>query len=300
MAKEIRTSYAASQILMEIILDHGMSLKDFEQKTGVKRSQIKDPDAWIPMTSFIKLWKIAINLTGDHALALRLRKKTGMRMVHFVVQLARHSSTLIDTFAHFVRYGKIMSETDKFEISEEDDLIEFTYVNTASEYQIRWLPEHHFSIGLELGRSLVKDSYNPVRVNFQHADPGYKDVYEEVFCAPVLFQQPKNSVVCRKKDLLQPIATRDPYLQKVLKKYAELSLKKISASNSLRAKIEECIISSLPNGVINIKTAAKAMNMDRSTLYRQDLHTARQYIQVLDRISQGTVSRKSMRPFHRH
>jgi len=269
MAKEIRTSYAASQILMEIILDHGMSLKDFEQKTGVKRSQIKDPDAWIPMTSFIKLWKIAINLTGDHALALRLRKKTGMRMVHFVVQLARHSSTLIDTFAHFVRYGKIMSETDKFEISEEDDLIEFTYVNTASEYQIRWLPEHHFSLGIAIGKSLVKNNYNPIRVNFQHADPGYKDVYEEVFRAPVLFQQPKNSVVMHKKDLLQPIASRDPYLQKVLKNYAELSVKKISASISLQAKIEECIISSLPNGVINMKSAAKALNMDRSTLYRQ-------------------------------
>jgi len=106
-------------------------------------------------------------------------------------------------------------------------------------------------------------------VSFQHADPGYKGVYEDVFRAPVLFQQPKNSIVFRKKDLLQPIAARDPYLQSVLKKHAEELMNKRGKSESVREKVKEYIFASLPDGEINLETAASALNMARSTLYRQ-------------------------------
>ncbi len=268
MKQVTRTSYTASQILMEIILDHGTSPDAFEELTGVHHSRISDLDGWIPMASFVRLWELAIDATGDPALALRLRKETGMRSIHFVVQLAMHGSTLSDALFHFNKYSRLLSETDKMELSGHGDLIGLTYTNT-SPYQVRWLPEHHFSFGLELGRSLVDGRYDPVCVSFQHADPGYKEAYEEIFKAPVLFQQPENSIVFRKNDLLQPIATRDPYLQKVLMNYAELSMGKTHAPESLQKKIKSYIISSLPNGETTLEAAASEMNMARSTLYRQ-------------------------------
>lgn len=268
MKQVTRTSHTASQLLMELILDNGTSLSELEKLTGVHHSRIKDPDGWIPMASFVRLWELAIYATGDQALALRLRKKTGLQMIHFVVQIAIHSSTLSDALFHFNQYSRLISETDKTTISDNGDLIGITYTNT-SPYQTRWLPEHHFSLGLELGRSVVNGSFDPVSVCFQHTDPGYKDVYDDVFRAPVLFQQPENSIVFRKKDLLQPIAARDPYLQKILLNYAELSTSKTLKPESLQEKITTYIITNLTNGEINSETAASAMNMARSTLYRQ-------------------------------
>ena len=268
MKKEIRTSYTASQILMEIILDHGMPLDEFEKQTGVKPSRIKDPDAWIPMASFIRLWELAIDTTGDPALALRLRQNTGLRMIHFVVQMAMQSKTMLDALFHFTRYVKLIAETNKYEIASQDELIEVIYTDT-SPYQVRWLPEYHSSFFVELRRSLAKEAYNPICVGFQHSDPGYKDVYEDVFQAPVLFQQPKNSIVSRKKDLLQPITARDPYLQSVLEKYAEKLMNKRGKSASIQEKVKEYIFINLSVGEITFETAASALNMTQSTLYRQ-------------------------------
>jgi len=266
--KEIRTSYTASQILMEIILDHGMSLDKLENQTGVTLSRIKDPDAWIPMTSFIRLWELAIDITGDPALALRLRQNTGLRMVHFVVQMAMQSKTMLDALFHFIRYAKLIAETNKFEIVKKGEIVEITYTDT-SPYQVRWLPEYHSSFFVELHRSLAKEKYNPLRVCFQHSDPGYKDVYEDVFQAPVSFQQPKNSIVSRKKDLLQPITARDPYIQRVLEKHAEELMNKRGKSVSVQEKVKEYIFTNLSAGEISLETAASALNMARSTLYRQ-------------------------------
>ncbi len=268
MKQVTRTSYTASQVLMEIILDHGTPLSEFEKLTGVKHSRIKDPDGWIPMASYVRLWELAIDATGDPALALHLRKKTGMRSIHFVVQLAMHCSTLVEALLHFNKYSSLLSETDKIELSDNGDLIKITYTNTSSN-QVRWLPEHNFSFGIELGRSLVSGSYDPVSVRFQHADPGYKEVYDEVFRAPVLFQQPENTLILQKKDLLKPITARDPYLQKVLTKYADLSMSKTHKPESLQEKIKNYIITNLPNGETSLETAASIMNMARSTLYRQ-------------------------------
>ncbi len=268
MTKEARTTYVASQILMELILDHGIPLPELERVIGVNRSQIKDPDAWIPMQSFVRLWQLAIDITGDHALALRLRKDTGLRMVHFVVQIGMHSATLLDALIRLGQYAKFMSETDEFDLSEEGSLVEMAYANTAANH-VRWLPEHNFSLGLELGRSLAKDNFNPVKVCFQHANPGYKKVYDEIFRAPILFGQPRNLIIFRKKDLLQSIDARDSYLQKVLTKYVESSINKESSRTSLQEKIREHILACLPDGGPTIETAASAMNMARSTLYRK-------------------------------
>lgn len=268
MKQTTRTSYTASQILMEIIMDHGTSPDTFEALTGVQHSRITDPDGWIPMASFVRLWELAIDATGDPALALRLRKKTGMRSIHFVVQLAMHCSTLAEALLHFNKYSSLLSETDNMELSDNGDLIDVTYTN-ASPYQVRWLPEHNFSFGIELGRSLVSGSYDPVCVSFQHADPGYKDVYEDVFRAPVLFQQPENMITLRKIDLLKPITARDPYLKNVLMNYAELSMKKKYKQQTLQEKIESFIVAGLPKGETTLDAAAAAMNMARSTLYRQ-------------------------------
>jgi AraC-like DNA-binding protein len=253
---------------MEIILDHGMPLDEFERQTGVKPSRIKDPGAWIPMTSFIRLWELAIDTTGDPALALRLSQTTGIRMVHFVVQLVMQSKTMLDALSHFTRYAKLIAENNIFEIASKDALVEWTYTDT-SPYQVRWLPEYIFSFFVELRRSLAKDEYNPIRVCFQHSDPGYKDVYEDVFQAPVSFQQPKNSIVSRKKDLLQPITGRDPYLQSVLEKYAEELMNKRGKSVPIQEKVNDYIFTNLSLGEISLETAASALNMARSTLYRQ-------------------------------
>jgi AraC-like DNA-binding protein len=189
-------------------------------------------------------------------------------MVHFVVQMAMHSKTMLDALFHFTRYCKLLSETNVFEIVSKHELVEVIFTNT-SPYQVRWLPEYHFSIFVELRRSLTKEEYRPTRVCFQHSDPGYKDVYEDVFQAPVSFQQAKNIIVSRKKDLLQPISVRDPYIQSVLEKYAEELMNKRGKSVSVQEKVKEHIFTNLSNCEINSETAASALNMTRSTLYRQ-------------------------------
>ncbi len=269
MNKEVMTSYAANQILMEIILEQGMHPMAFEQLTGVSRNQIQDPDERIPLRSVLKLWQIAIDLTGDPAMALCLRKKVGLQYVHFLISLGHYSSNLLEAAHHISRYMQLISDAERCDIFDMMDHIKIVLTNSFPEYQNRWIPEHHFSLVVETARSLVGSKMNPLAIHFQHANPGYTDVYDEVFRAPVLFEQPENVIIFKKDDFLQPITSHDPNIEAALKNYAELSLQKITRTGSLKEKVCGHIIDSLPGGGIEVKKVAGLVNMSVSTMYRE-------------------------------
>jgi AraC-like DNA-binding protein len=269
MGTKVLTSYAASHVLMQIILDKGMPQEDFERQIGVSPDQIKDPDKRIPMSSVLKLFEIAVKLSGDPALALRLRKKTGIQFVHFLVSLVQYSSNLLEAAYHISRYARLISDADKLDIFDAGNCIKITLTNIFLEYNNKWIPEHHASLLVDVTRSLMSNNLNPLSIHFQHSDPGYADVYDEIFKVPVMFQQPENMIVFKKTDFLQPITSHDPNVEAALKNYAEIALKKISRTESLRDKVCEHIVYCLPNGRVDNKKVARAMKMDTSTLYRQ-------------------------------
>ncbi len=269
MVARVMTSYAASHVLMQIILDKGMPKEDFERQIGVSPDQIADPDKRIPMGSVLKLFEIAVNLSGDPALALRLRKRTGIQFVHFLVSLVQYSSNLLEAACHISRYARLISDADKLDIFDAGNCVKITLTNIFPEYNNKWIPEHHLSLMVDVSRSLMSNDLNPLSIHFQHSDPGYADVYDEIFNVPVMFQQPENMIVFKKTDLLQPITSHDPNVEAALKNYAEIALKKISRTGSLQEKVCKHIIDYLPDGGVDLKKVSRVMKMDTSTLYRQ-------------------------------
>ena len=269
MAEKLMTSYAASEILMRVILEQGMPPEELERRIGISPNQITDRDERIPMDSVLKLFEIAIDLTGDPSLALQLRKKSGFRYVHFVVSLAQHSSNLLEAAFLVSQYARLISDADRFDIFDKADTIQIIYTNDFPEYENKWIPEHHFSLIADVTRSLVSCEIDPVEVKFRHIAPEYAGIYNDIFRAPILFEQPENVIIFKKNDFLRSITSHDPNVKAALKNYAELSLQIISRKGSLEEKVCQHIIDCLPYGGINIRKISKLLNMDSSTLYRQ-------------------------------
>jgi len=268
MNTTVMTSYAMKQILVQIILEKGYQQDDLCRLTGASRDQLLDPNKYIPFSSFLKLWPIAIGLTGDPALAIHLRKSSGKKNIHFIASLALSSQNLLEAAHHLARYNRIITNADRYDIIVTENTVKIVLTILYAEYQERWISEHHFGGITDTVRALVNFEINPLEVHFQHSDPGYAEEYHKVFKAPVLFQQPKNILVFRKSDFLQPITSHDPFLGAALKNYADTLLNKTSKMGSLKGRLYEIIISSLPNGNLECKKAAKMLNMDSSTLYR--------------------------------
>jgi len=262
------TSAVAIIALFDLILDHGMPVDTLEKKTGICRRKMDDPDARITMTQFLKLWQIAEDVSKDPAIGLNLRKKYGTGTMHFVVMLALNSPNLLEALEAWMRYDMLICDNYQNEISKEKDHYCITYTNISPKHENRWIPEHHMSIALEYGRQMSQNNFSPIQIMFRHADPGYAEVYEKIFRCPVLFNQKENRILFRKQDLEMPIIGRDPYLQAILKKHADLSIESLSRRMSFKNGVQEFIIKNLHKRIVDIQSASDVMNMDRSTLHR--------------------------------
>ncbi len=77
MASDIMTSEVLIFALLECLNDNGISKEEIEKQTGIARSKMKTPDVLIPLSQVIKLWKLAVDVTGDQALGIHLRRRYG-------------------------------------------------------------------------------------------------------------------------------------------------------------------------------------------------------------------------------
>jgi len=268
MARRQTTSAVSIIALFDILKDHGVSVEALEKKTGINRRKMDDPDARITMRQFLNLWQIAVDVTGDPAIGLHLRKNYGKSYMHFVIMIALNSENLLGAVNSWAQYDRLICDTDRVELFEEKDHYVFTYAAAYPEYENRWIPEHHFSYAIEYARKISGEDINPVEVWYKHEDPGYKKEYEKIFRCPVYFGRSENMVRLTKKHMLLPILSPDPYLKTLLKKHADEFIKKYASDASLKSRVQGYIIQKLHTGTVSAQSVSQAMNMERSTLHR--------------------------------
>ncbi len=278
------TSAVVSLILIELLRNKGVSAKHIQNRTGIERSVMDHPDIYIPYVQLLALFRFAVEVTGDSALALRLRGEYGKGTMHFVHCIALNSENLLKAAQHQCRYSSLICEAERYEILEDRKTVKLVYTITVPALQNIWTTEHHLLLMVQYGRNFSGNRLKPLEVHFRHPAPAYWRAYEKAFLAPVFFDQPENAVILKRKDLLQPIAPRNPHLQAVLIKQAEASLDSSTREISFATKVREALIKHLPTGETGIETVAIELNTTRSTLYRRLKQEGVSYSSVLESV----------------
>ncbi len=246
-----------------------MSLEKVEEKTGIDCSRMDNPDFQISMSQLLQLWQMAVDLTGDPALALHLRADIDLHRMHFVAHIAQNSTNLMEALQHFIRYQRLISDTALFEARVEGKDVILIYTNTSPEHQNIWTPEHNLSSALRYADLFTQSKLFPSEVHFQHADPGYAKEYRKTFRCPVWFEQPEHGLRFKKQGLLKKIAMQNPYLESIFQQHAEEKMRRVLKEPTFRDEVREYILRRLPEGEVNSQVVSKSMHMDRSTLHRK-------------------------------
>lgn len=286
MSSQIISYAQGISVLYSILEKSGMDPDAIEKQTGVAQDILQVPDVSLPLEQFIRLWKTAIDATGDPALAIHLSETYEKETMHFVATIALNCKNLLEAAKAWGKYARLVCDADTVTIEETEESLIIAYSNSSPEHQNIWIPEHYLSLLIQHARTFTQKNIVPLEVCFQHSDPGYSKEYKQFFKTSVLFEQEQNAVYLDKSDCYQAIQYRDPYLQKLLKDYANQHLKQVSAQDSLEKLMASYIIETLPKGVVNIETTARALNMSRSTLQRKLNQSGTSFKTIVEEIRQ--------------
>lgn len=199
---------------------------------------------------------------------LQIGARTTPQHMGVVGHLMMNSATLLDAGHHIVRFAGVLSETGHWQIDEFPDFFNIRYIVDSSSPFIEAIEQASLSACIGTLRALSQNDLVPLSVTFTHSDPGYAEIYQQVFGVKPGFNQHECSINIRREDGLQSIPHHQSYLLDLLQKHAEELLQQPGDSEPTTRKVRRLVVDALPDGKVDIERVSEQMHMSRWTLAR--------------------------------
>jgi AraC-like DNA-binding protein len=264
----------------------GVSRHALLQASGITPESLADHDARIPFERYVALMRAAKAMTGDPALALRFGAAVDLSDISILGLICLASETMLDAFAQMNRYGQLVVEAanadggERFSLRREAGAL-WLVDNRVIPPDFPELVETSFALMVS-GTRRFGDTPFVREVQLSYPDPGYADVYQDIFRAPVRFGMGWNAMRVDEAWLSHTIAEQPRYVFGVLTAHAERMLARIGQGQSLRARVETAILPVLHTGTVSAEAVAGQLGISRQTLYRRLKGEGTSFEQVLD------------------
>ena len=130
-------------------------------------------------------------------------------------------------------------------------------------------------------RQLTDENWAPEEIRFPHARPGRIDALEEVFRCPLRFDAPAVELVLAREDLTRPSRRSDPWLHRLLARFATEQLARVPGPN-LVDQVRSLLLERLPSGNATLEVVADQLGMGVRTLQRYLEEEGTSFLAILD------------------
>jgi len=256
--------------LLEFAAGRGADRQTLVAQAGIDEPALEDPDNRVPFDTYTRLMRAACALCADPALALHYGEGVDMAEVSIVGLIMNASETMAEAFAQLQRFNRLALDVD--DVHERFGVVlqggDLWIVDQRSNAQaFPQLTEVAFA-RLACGPRRFLPQSHVLEVHFTHA-PSYRPAYERVFGCKVVFGSHWNAMLMHPEAASWRVALQPRYVFGVLTERADLLLKTLDDSRTVRAQVEGLILPILHKGSANAESVAAALGYSRQTLFRR-------------------------------
>lgn len=233
------------------------------QKMGLTADVLQNPDGRLPISRVQKLWKEAVNMTGDEHLALHLGESINTIGVGILAYVMMHCPTFGKALEKLCQYQDIVCDGSKTTVTIKDDLVylELTQLDDDIIY-----PQYAFESELSVYYAASKNmlgTFLPLK-SIQFNYPQYANVeeYKRIFQTEnVIFESDFTGMVFDKKYLETPILNANPSLFSLFEIHAKDILSSLKSNTSIAEKVKKEIIHGLKGEEPFLSNIAKKLGI---------------------------------------
>jgi len=242
----------------------GIDSRTVFHASGIPLALTNDPLKRLPVDTVTRLFKSCVQATNNPYFGLTVAKYIHISNLHALGHALAASNTLFEFCRRLERYFRLVSEAARITLSEADETVDLTIDLLAApcgETQDAFVGFMVLAM-----RQLGEAAFNPLRVEFHHAEPtGGARPYEALFRAPVAFAQPRILLRFCRSDLLRPLAGSCPELAQLNDNLATRYIARLDKDDVV-SQVKQAIVERLPNGECTRDNVAKALNMSPTAL----------------------------------
>lgn len=293
-------SISLVRTLLEAVEQAGVQPQALLDAASLDARLLEDPAARLELPVYDRLQELALELTGEPALGLRMGDSASVAAFQVVGYLAAHCRTIREGLDVFFRYHRIVSDCPASYLVERGEQAVLVYNFPRSTPQLsRLRAEFGMARLFRIAGMFLRAGGLPREVWFEHAAPDYVAEYARVFGPEVAlrFAQPSTSIVMPTALLDRVQLHPNPQLYQVLQKQADALLSELDAGQSLAERIHGLVVHHFTEVEPEMEVLARRLGMSSRSLRRKLQQEGVSFSAVLAR-AMGELAQNVLREKH--
>ncbi|MGI9264942.1 MAG: AraC family transcriptional regulator [Gammaproteobacteria bacterium] len=257
-----------AKALVQTIDERGLDAADLVQRSGMDPEILERPGGRVRMSAMTKLWKLAVEETGDDTLGLSAARRIQPASNHALGLAWLASSTLREALTRLVRFHRVLSTGMSMQLETKSDSLDLVlHPGEHGEMVAREAIEAFFSIVVIKCRMLMGSNFHPAAVYLMRPQPQREDPYVEALGVVPHFLADRNAISFYKNGLDEPLPAGDPELASELDSISERYLTSMDP-NAITAGVRDILEDIMPSGRPTLAAVSRLMNRSTKTVQR--------------------------------
>ncbi len=264
-----------------------------------------DPSAHYPIGKITELLHHAVDVTGDDAFGLKISQFLPNTYMPALGMLVSGSENMLKGFESVCRYFKAVNDVAELKLRQSGDSVYLEY-QLIKDIEKLLPAELNHSIPIEIVDATFAGLVGNVRANldpefrvknvfFTRSKPDNTEAFEQLFKAPVHYNQAANKLEFDYSVLIKPLITANPEMARVNEQIMK-SLLENSHQNQLATDIQLHILEQLPNGEPSQEDIASALHLSARQLRRKLQQSGTSYAQLLQNTRHDLAKKYLLQP----
>jgi AraC-like DNA-binding protein len=251
--------------------EEGVPRDGLVDAAGLRSVDLSDPDARVPLWTFVALWQLIAKRAADPGIAIRMGAAAVQpRQWGLLGYAMSYSSTLGVALQRLVRYGRILNDALELRLEEPThDHVAIADTPPDLGAGLPYAVNYQFATLVGFSRKLTHADLVPTEIAFAYDPPRSTFEYRRFFRCPLRFGQPLSKVTFPRRGLDLPIPAGDEALAGYLSENAERVLRTLCTGTSTRERVRSAIWASLSDGPPTLHHVASALQLPPRTLQRR-------------------------------
>ncbi len=249
---------------------------------GLALAALDDPNARYPVSRTARLWRLAVEASGDDAFGLSVARYVGPTTFHALGYALSASATLHDVFDRMVRYFDVITDVARLSLEPTEDGYRFSISDASVSGELSVEAIDAFSaLIVRMCRGLLgRRDFSPRLLRLQRTAPQNRAAFERLFRAPIQFSAGENAVYLDGHVLDMPLEGANPELARHNDEIVQRYLARLRQDDVV-TRVRTALTELLPTGEPSAAAVAAKLHMSPRSLQRRLAETGNTFNAVL-------------------
>lgn len=276
------TSLTSWGLAIATALDQrGIDSRALFERAGLDVAALRDPEARYALEATTRLWRLAIEVTGDPAFGIAVARHTHPTTFHALGFSLAASGTLREAFERTARFFRVVTDAAHLSLTSDEHTLR---IDVALERGAEPAPEAvdaFLAVCVRMSRALGGRDVNPLNVMMRRPSPIEPAPYLRYFRVMPSFGADHDALWFEAQRCDRPLLTGNAELARINETVIARHMAALDDSD-LKARLYRLLVDALPQGEPTQATVAKKLGHSLRSMQRRLAEQHTSYSRVVD------------------